>query len=298
MANQIGNSNNVGNPRSRFDTNKLGPNGAMPTRNGIRGQSFGHIVRAGILPQDKVELTQETIQKNSYTAAAQTKIFSVIPEQIAQIQDALYASAQASPEEALQAHQLPDYSAGLNAEAQATQLAELQASTQATPQETQAAAPQTSASGVSLVSGTEQTGGGKTAQDVLDMLREMMPGWVIATGNGDWQPGFRNIQIDHEILERMANDPAEMERVMDIISGFEELVPQLEQWAEENTGKSLILRFLIDDDGNLTGLASIRTLLGLEGSADFDLSGDRTLWIENMFEIVGVLTQDSRNWTA
>ena len=48
---------------------------------------------------------------------------------------------------------------------------------------------------------TSQTQNGRrTADDVLASLREMMPGWNISTSTADWGEGFRNIQIDRDIL--------------------------------------------------------------------------------------------------
>jgi len=167
---------------------------------------------------------------------------------------------------------------------------------QASPRATSA---QVGSSGASQVSGANQSGN-MTYQDVLATLRNMLPGWTISTTTADWGEGFRNIQIDRNLLERMAADPAEMERVMGIIRDFEELVPQLEQWAEQNPGQSFIMSFMLDADGNVAGLATIRTLLGVDNVTSIDLTGDSTTWLDSMREAIEAMTQpqESRSWTA
>ena len=52
----------------------------------------------------------------------------------------------------------------------------------------------------------------KTTDDVLDSLRKLMPGWTISTSTADWGEGVRNIQIDRDILQEMADDPKAMEK--------------------------------------------------------------------------------------
>jgi len=145
---------------------------------------------------------------------------------------------------------------------------------------------QTNTAPVNQAGAASQVNGSRTADDVLAHLRDLMPGWVI---NGDWQDGFRNIQIDQSVLERMAEDPAEFDRVMNLIRGFEELVPQLEQWGENNPGQSLILSFMMDAEGNLAGIATIRTLLGVESVTSMDFSGNNSTWIETMQRTIDAL---------
>ena len=149
--------------------------------------------------------------------------------------------------------------------------------------------PPSNTTSSSNVSSTSQASGQMTASDVLDKLRGMMPGWVI---NGDWQSGFRNIQIDQSVLERMASDPAEFERVMEIIRGFEELVPQLEQWAEQNPGKSLLLSFNTDEDGATSLIARMIDSLGNERSASAG-SGDIASWRENLQQILESFSRET-----
>jgi len=144
----------------------------------------------------------------------------------------------------------------------------------------------------------------RTADDVLASLREMMPGWNISTSTADWGEGFRNIQIDRDILERMANDPAEMERVTSMIREFESAVPELERWQEENPGQSLIINMMLDENGNTSMSASIRTLLGVETSTPFDMS--QPSWLEDLMKQLGSMSQghgatgddQSRSWTV
>lgn len=149
----------------------------------------------------------------------------------------------------------------------------------------------------------EASSGKKTAQDVLQTLREKMPGWNISTTTADWGEGFRNIQIDKDILEKMANDPREMERVTNMLKEFEQAVPQLEQWQKENPDKSLIFNMTLDKSGNVAGMATLKTLLGAESNIEIDLSSSS--WSENLLQKLGGLTQgqlnpatQSRSWTA
>ena len=149
--------------------------------------------------------------------------------------------------------------------------------------------PPSSTTSSSNVSSTSQASGQMTTSDVLDKLRGMMPGWVI---NGDWQSGFRNIQIDQSVLERMASDPAEFDRVMEIIRGFEELVPELEKWAEQNPGKSLLLSFNTDEDGATSLIARMRDLTGNVRSATVG-AGDIAAWRENLQQILESFSRET-----
>ena len=135
----------------------------------------------------------------------------------------------------------------------------------------------------------------KTADDVLASLREMMPGWTISTTTSDWGEGFKNIQIDREILDRMANDPAEMKRVSSMIQGFESAVPELEKWQEQNPGQSLVLSLMLDEHGNTTGTATIKTLLGAESNTTFDPS--EPSWLENLMKQLNTPVQ-GQSWTV
>jgi len=152
---------------------------------------------------------------------------------------------------------------------------------------------------------SRQAGGRKTAQDVLASLREMMPGWTISTSTSDWGEGVRNIQIDQDILERMANDPREMERVKSLIREFESAASELEQWKQQNPGQSFEIGISLDTDGNARALIALKTLMGDERSTAFDLPNDRTTWADFMRQTLDALNQgkigdvsESRNWTA
>ena len=123
-------------------------------------------------------------------------------------------------------------------------------------------------------------GGKKTVDDVLDSLRAMMPGWVISTSTADWGEGFRNIQIDREILQEMADDPEAMEKYSALILDLENTVPALEKWGQENPGQSIEFGISLDEFGNASALAVIKTLMGVEKRTTFDLPGDRSSWAE------------------
>jgi len=148
-------------------------------------------------------------------------------------------------------------------------------------------------------------GGKKTADDVLAYLREMMPGWTITTSSADWGEGFRNIEIDREILQRMANDPKEMEKYKALILGLESTVQTLEKWGEDNPGKSIELGVSFDAQGNVSAMAVIKTLMGTEQRTAFDLPGDKTSWAEIIRERLEALNQQqiedasgSKSWIA
>ena len=134
-------------------------------------------------------------------------------------------------------------------------------------------------------------GGKKTADDVLNALREMMPGWTISTSTADWGEGFRNIQIDRDILQRMADDPKEFEKYKSIILGFEEMVPDLEKWGQENPGQSLVFQLSFDKAGNATSMSIVKTLLGVETKTTFDLPEDKSSWADIIREKIDALNK-------
>jgi len=123
-------------------------------------------------------------------------------------------------------------------------------------------------------------GGRKTVDDVLDSLRKMMPGWTISTSTADWGEGFRNIQIDRDILQEMADNPKAMEKYSALIRGFEDTVPALEKWGKENPGQSVEIGFSFDEKGNVSALAVIKTLMGIEKRTAFNLPSDKSSWAE------------------
>jgi len=123
-------------------------------------------------------------------------------------------------------------------------------------------------------------GGKKTVDDVLASLREMMPGWTISTSTADWGEGFRNIQIDREILQRMADDPKEMEKYKSMILDLNDAVAELEKWEQENPGQSILFELIVNAEGNATSLSIVKTLLGVEKRTTFDLPDDSTSWAD------------------
>ena len=134
-------------------------------------------------------------------------------------------------------------------------------------------------------------GGKKTVDDVLASLRDLMPGWTIATSTTEWGEGFRNIQIDREILQRMADDPKEMEKYKSLILELKDAVPELEKWAQENPGQSLLFELSLNADGKVTSLSIVKTLLGAETRTTFDLPEERSSWAELIREKLDALNQ-------
>jgi len=133
--------------------------------------------------------------------------------------------------------------------------------------------------------------GKKSVDDVLATLREMMPGWTISTSTSDWGEGFRNIQIDRDILQRMADDPKEMEKYVNLIKSFEEKVPELEKWAQDNPGQSLVFQFSVNSNGDITSMSIMKTLLGVETRTVFDLPEDKSLWSDLIQQKLNELIQ-------
>jgi len=141
------------------------------------------------------------------------------------------------------------------------------------------------------VTANKSMGGKKSADDVLAYLREMMPGWTITTSSADWGEGFRNIEIDRDILQRMANDPKEMEKYKALLLSFEDTVTELEKWGQENPGHSIILGFAVDAEGNTSATAVIKTLMGTETNTVFKLPDDKSTWVEFIRERLESLNQ-------
>ena len=141
------------------------------------------------------------------------------------------------------------------------------------------------------VEGSKPEGGIKTADDVLEYLRNMMPGWTITTSSADWSEGFRNIEIDREILQSMADDPREMEKYKSLILALEKTIPELEKWGLENPGQSIEFGITMDAQGNATALAVIKTLMGAEKRTSFDLPGDKSSWAEYIRQKLEALCQ-------
>ena len=134
-------------------------------------------------------------------------------------------------------------------------------------------------------------GGKKSTDDVLAALREMMPGWNISTSTADWGEGFRNIQIDREILQRMADDPKEFEKYKSLIQGFESMVDDLEKWGRENPGQSIVFEISFDNKGGVTSMSIVKTLMGVETRTEFELPEDRKSWADIIRQRVDDLLQ-------
>ena len=127
----------------------------------------------------------------------------------------------------------------------------------------------------------KQEGANKTGKDVLNSLRKMMPGWTIETSSANWSEGFRNIEICEIILDRMANCPESMVRYKALIFDYEDMVPELEEWARQNEGKSLEFGITIDANGVAKAEAIVRTLMGGEVRTVFDLTpDDKPTWAD------------------
>ena len=135
------------------------------------------------------------------------------------------------------------------------------------------------------------TGGKKSVDDVLASLRELMPGWTISTSTADWGEGFRNIQIDRDILQRMADDPKEFEKYKAMILDLENVVDDLEQWGKDNPGQSIIFQLSLGADGKATSLSVVKTLLGVETRTVFDLPEDSKTWADIIRQRVEAFTQ-------
>jgi len=164
---------------------------------------------------------------------------------------------------------------------------------------------ESSSTKVRHIGDNKQEGGKKTADDILASLREMMPGWTITTSSADWGEGYRNIEIDREILQRMADDPKEMEKYKNLILSLENTVPELEKWGQENPGLSIELGISLDAKGNISALAVVKTLMGTEKTTAFELPRDKSSWAEIIREKLEALNQGqaediygSKSWIA
>jgi len=137
----------------------------------------------------------------------------------------------------------------------------------------------------------KQEGGKKSVDDVLATLRDMMPGWTISTSKADWGEGFRNIQIDRDILQRMADNPKEMEKYKALILGFEDMVDDLEKWGRENPGQSIVFEISLNSKDGITSMSIVKTLMGIETRTEFDLPEDRLSWADFIRQRVDAFLQ-------
>ena len=126
--------------------------------------------------------------------------------------------------------------------------------------------------------GNKPQGTRKSTDEVLASLRKMMPGWTISTSKSDWTEGVRNIEIDEEVLQRMADDPDTMVKFKAIILDLEDAAPHLERWKEENPDSQLMFQFELLENGQLQAIALLKTLFGQEVETTFDMPTDRTTW--------------------
>jgi len=134
-------------------------------------------------------------------------------------------------------------------------------------------------------------GGKKSVDDVLASLRDLMPGWTISSSTADWGPGYRNLQIDRDILQRMADDPKEFEKYKTLIMGFESMVEDMEKWGRDNPGQSLVFQISVDDASGVTSMSIVKTLMGVETRTEFDLPEDIQSWIDIIRDRVESLMQ-------
>jgi len=134
-------------------------------------------------------------------------------------------------------------------------------------------------------------GGRKSVDDVLATLRELMPSWTISTSTAEWGEGFRNIQIDRDILQRMADDPKEFEKYKSMILGFEDMVEDLEKWEQENPGQSIVFEISLDNKGGVTSMSIVKTLMGIETRTEFELPRDVSSWVDIIRQKVDALLQ-------
>ena len=148
-------------------------------------------------------------------------------------------------------------------------------------------------------------GGRKSANEVLSSLRNMMPGWTITTNARDWGNGMRNIEISESILDRMAEDPEAMVRFKALILDLEDKVPELEEWAQQNYGRTLEFGITWDPDGSSTrAMGIVRTLMGADIRTNFELSNsDTTTWADMIRQKLEALSEGqvqdadgSRSW--
>ena len=150
--------------------------------------------------------------------------------------------------------------------------------------------------------------GRKTTQGVLESLRKMMPGWTIVTDSSEWAKGVRNIEIDYDILQRMAEDPETMVKFKALIMDLEEAVPALEEWKRENPGTELTFKFDIAQNGYLQAVALLRVLLGdetTEISNTFNLYDHHKTWggmitrkLDSLAQNQVVDSEGNRSWMA
>lgn len=126
-----------------------------------------------------------------------------------------------------------------------------------------------------------ENSGRRTAASVLESIRAMKPGWnVYDNENGNWGEGFRNIEIAPSVLRRMAENDDALIRYKALILDLEEVLPTLQEWAEENEGLTLEFGVNLNANGETTAQAVVRTLMGGEMRSTFELPGQQSTWAE------------------
>lgn len=146
----------------------------------------------------------------------------------------------------------------------------------------------------SLVNDKKESGKRPTVNSMLESIRNMMPGWHVATSReGGAQEGFRNLEITTNVLKSMADCPEETVRFKALILDLEKVVQEIERKDAENpipydpnapgslssqgkssTGSvdSVFLEIIVGQNGNTSARATARTPDGVERSRTFDLS--------------------------
>jgi len=149
------------------------------------------------------------------------------------------------------------------------------------------------------------TGEGKTANDVLNILRDIKPGWVVNTHGGNWQAGSRNLQIGQGILEKMANDPDAFFEYKAFILDLEYAAEEIEAWMAENPDAPLEFSFNLALEEGAKAVATIRTLLGGITQTTFEFSSDRLSWSDMIREKLDALKEGrteepdgSKSWAS
>jgi hypothetical protein len=71
-----------------------------------------------------------------------------------------------------------------------------------------------------------------------------------------------------------------MIRYKALILDLEELVPELEEWKQQNEGKTLEFRITLDNNGMSRAKGIVRTLMGGEMRTSFDLPNDGKSWAD------------------
>ena len=151
----------------------------------------------------------------------------------------------------------------------------------------------------------EKLHGKMTADDVLQSLRDMMPGWTITTDSKDWAEGTRNIEISQATLNKMAKNPKAMEKYKNLILNLKEVAPKMDEWTKEN-GKAFDLNIGFDSNGNTTASLLLKAMSGAESKAVLTLPNDNPSgWCDLIVQELNKMTlnmlnnpNSKRSWLA